>query len=409
MIMDEKMASAVGGRTARACESCLLRRARWYCRADDAFLCGGYDTSVHSANQLAKRHKRVRLQVAPLPSPFGKSRRSPGSLPSGDDSVMVPAWHGGFTRKARTPRKKSLGVDGVLIMKLASPVDHVPEMSSEFDVSTASMDDCDDFQCLVPVLDPFTEEGDCDLIEVGGGGEVGELDIGLLLPSEVDLEEFAVDMESLLEEVGKDEEAGIGEVKIKNELLLEDDKMPDDDDSQMAVLRNLEVAVAWDEAAADWDMGIRLPVGAAAVAGVGEELQEEKPAVMVAARDQTDNLGGGSNNEEKRTKMLLRLNYDRVITAWASHGSPWMSGGRPNLMPDDGWPKCTHGYGDPMGLRGHPFAGDGKGREARVSRYREKRRTRMFSKKIRYQVRKLNAEKRPRMKGRFVKRTPPFA
>lgn len=44
-------------------------------------------------------------------------------------------------------------------------------------------------------------------------------------------------------------------------------------------------------------------------------------------------------------------------------------------------------------------------REARVSRYREKRRTRLFAKKIRYQVRKLNAEKRPRMKGRFVKRT----
>jgi hypothetical protein len=38
-------------------------------------------------------------------------------------------------------------------------------------------------------------------------------------------------------------------------------------------------------------------------------------------------------------------------------------------------------------------------------RYKEKRRTRLFSKKIRYEVRKLNAEKRPRMKGRFVKRT----
>lgn len=49
--------------------------------------------------------------------------------------------------------------------------------------------------------------------------------------------------------------------------------------------------------------------------------------------------------------------------------------------------------------------GDDGGREARVSRYREKRRTRLFSKKIRYEVRKLNAEKRPRMKGRFVKRT----
>lgn len=55
----------------------------------------------------------------------------------------------------------------------------------------------------------------------------------------------------------------------------------------------------------------------------------------------------------------------------------------------------------------HPHGGGGSdiGREARVSRYREKRRTRLFSKKIRYEVRKLNAEKRPRMKGRFVKRT----
>ena len=62
-----------------------------------------------------------------------------------------------------------------------------------------------------------------------------------------------------------------------------------------------------------------------------------------------------------------------------------------------------HPYGELAGYGCHPIMGDG-GREARVSRYREKRRTRLFSKKIRYEVRKLNAEKRPRMKGRFVKR-----
>ncbi|CAN1760078.1 Protein CHLOROPLAST IMPORT APPARATUS 2, partial [Linum perenne] len=45
-----------------------------------------------------------------------------------------------------------------------------------------------------------------------------------------------------------------------------------------------------------------------------------------------------------------------------------------------------------------------KQREASVLRYKEKRQNRLFSKRIRYQVRKLNAEKRPRLKGRFVKR-----
>jgi len=42
-------------------------------------------------------------------------------------------------------------------------------------------------------------------------------------------------------------------------------------------------------------------------------------------------------------------------------------------------------------------------RVARLERYKEKRRNRQFSKKIRYTVRKLNAERRPRVKGRFVK------
>lgn len=37
-------------------------------------------------------------------------------------------------------------------------------------------------------------------------------------------------------------------------------------------------------------------------------------------------------------------------------------------------------------------------REASVLRYKQKRLNRLFSKRIRYEVRKLNAEKRPRMK-----------
>lgn len=68
--------------------------------------------------------------------------------------------------------------------------------------------------------------------------------------------------------------------------------------------------------------------------------------------------------------------------------------------------EVQHPYGGEWssGFGCHPAVMADGGREARVLRYREKRRTRLFSKKIRYEVRKLNAEKRPRMKGRFVKR-----
>lgn len=39
-----------------------------------------------------------------------------------------------------------------------------------------------------------------------------------------------------------------------------------------------------------------------------------------------------------------------------------------------------------------------------LERYREKRARRAYTKKIRYQLRKINADKRPRVKGRFVKK-----
>ncbi|XLR05415.1 hypothetical protein S83_071613 [Arachis hypogaea] len=44
-------------------------------------------------------------------------------------------------------------------------------------------------------------------------------------------------------------------------------------------------------------------------------------------------------------------------------------------------------------------------RVARVLRYKEKKKTRKFEKKIRYESRKAYAETRPRIKGRFAKRT----
>lgn len=50
-------------------------------------------------------------------------------------------------------------------------------------------------------------------------------------------------------------------------------------------------------------------------------------------------------------------------------------------------------------------ASKGKEREARLMRYREKRKNRRFHKTIRYASRKAYAETRPRIKGRFAKRT----
>ncbi|KAF7094799.1 hypothetical protein CFC21_097083, partial [Triticum aestivum] len=123
--------------------------------------------------------------------------------------------------------------------------------------------------------------------------------------------------------------------------------------------------------------------------------------------------GASADAQFTPRSLALNLNYEAIMENWGS--SPWADGERPHVKLDDCWPHDYYSLQEGAwmmgGVVGHGGEGLGTprlrmdgGREARVSRYREKRRTRLFSKKIRYEVRKLNAEKRPRMKGRFVKR-----
>ncbi|KAK6234575.1 hypothetical protein QUC31_018377 [Theobroma cacao] len=106
-----------------------------------------------------------------------------------------------------------------------------------------------------------------------------------------------------------------------------------------------------------------------------------------------ENLGFWEDDDEKRVSLNLNLNYQDVLDAWSDRGSLWAD--------DYSISKASNGYY--MGEV--PVMEEERARrEASVLRYKEKRQTRLFSKKIRYQVRKLNADKRPRLKGRFVKR-----
>lgn len=55
-------------------------------------------------------------------------------------------------------------------------------------------------------------------------------------------------------------------------------------------------------------------------------------------------------------------------------------------------------------VTGEPVAEFTRSRAECLERYREKKARRLYTKKIRYHLRKINADKRPRIKGRFVKK-----
>ncbi|KGN51334.1 zinc finger protein CONSTANS-LIKE 6 [Cucumis sativus] len=143
-------------------------------------------------------------------------------------------------------------------------------------------------------------------------------------------------------------------------------------------------------------------------------------------------------------QLWLKLDYEGILNAWPDKAPLFINGESPQTVPDlhDDPYLCSdsllsRNVMDGIGSEGHnssnntnnnsssnvwkvPEIGimkkeelilEGKEgwkmgqREASVLRYKEKRQSRLFSKRIRYEVRKLNAEKRPRMKGRFVKRS----
>ncbi|KAK9078903.1 hypothetical protein SSX86_002962 [Deinandra increscens subsp. villosa] len=102
-----------------------------------------------------------------------------------------------------------------------------------------------------------------------------------------------------------------------------------------------------------------------------------------------------SLNLENGPRLLLKLNYDEVLKAWSDKGTPLLE-------------KMSRQKSERIDIHTRLAAIDlfseNEGvREASIIRYKEKRRTWLFSKKIKYQVRKVNADRRPRSKGRFVK------
>ncbi|GJN23554.1 hypothetical protein PR202_gb11214 [Eleusine coracana subsp. coracana] len=343
------VAAALGARTARSCDGCMRRRARWHCPADDAFLCQACDAAVHSANPLARRHHRAASSSSAAVPDLEAEEEDSASGIVGDDDIDMSDQHGLLSLEEededllyRVPEFDPM------LAELYNPVAEADDDKAEQKPPPA---------CLISSLAETTTSSE---FIIASGSMTAEADGGLSAFDVPDMElaSFAADMECLL----------MGVEEGFDDLGFLDEEKPQ--------VMNLGFAMDHHQ----------FEVTTAAAAP--EEQREEK--------------------KRKRPEMILKLDYEGVIASWARDGgsSPWFHGERPRLDPGGySWPDLFTAGIRGGGLVGNVTAVTGGEREARVSRYREKRRTRLFAKKIRYEVRKLNAEKRPRMKGRFVKRT----
>ncbi|WZZ56721.1 hypothetical protein YC2023_056828 [Brassica napus] len=123
-----------------------------------------------------------------------------------------------------------------------------------------------------------------------------------------------------------------------------------------------------------------------------EDVKEEEKSLS------TDHEGSSSgfwdnmstDYEDRELGLKLNLNHQEVIDAWSDRRQQSL------------WTDTSMLMAPANALyRGEvPVMDEERNtrREASVLRYKEKRQSRLFSKKIRYEVRKFNADKRPRFK-----------
>ncbi|KAJ1293823.1 hypothetical protein BS78_01G098200 [Paspalum vaginatum] len=94
--------------------------------------------------------------------------------------------------------------------------------------------------------------------------------------------------------------------------------------------------------------------------------------------------------------LLLKLDYEDILAAWADCAPLYIGDGADAPGPQEidamsaGGGGAVRACGGCVGRDG----GGGGGRAERVRRYKEKRRNRLFAKRIRYEVRRVNAIKR---------------
>ncbi|KAG8076284.1 hypothetical protein GUJ93_ZPchr0006g44590 [Zizania palustris] len=323
------LAGAMGAKAARACDGCLRRRARWYCAADDAFLCQGCDTSVHSANPLARRHERLRLRPS-----------SPLMPSAGRREEVVPAW---FKRKARTPRSHAKSVGELRSRRLVVPGGDSPEerkgdgeVEEELLYRVPIFDPALAEFCSPPPLEDAAAAGSCcdedSAVENPTKPDVmpsppsmpffpeSHTNFG---PTDAELREFAADMEALLGH-GLDDSKDDDSFCMETLGLIE----PVDEDTGRVKVEtdgNFGLTLAWcrdlDTEASGEMLDIDFDCGSPQAATPDEKVASSGP---------------GAEVQFLQGSLALSLNYEAIIESWGS--SPWTDGERPNVKLDDYWP-----------------------------------------------------------------------
>ncbi|KAL3525799.1 hypothetical protein ACH5RR_014171 [Cinchona calisaya] len=348
---------------ARVCDTCRSAACTVYCRADSAYLCSGCDARIHTANKVASRHERVWICEACERAPAAfLCKADAASLCTTCDSDI----HSANPLARRHHRVPIMPIPGTLYG--------------------------------TPATDP-------------GGSIIGQA------TEEAEDGFFTQDVDETIDENDEDEAASW--------LLLNPTVKTSKNNSS-----NNEMFFGGDVVDDEYLDLVEYSSSQENQYNINHHHQQQQHLAVPQKSYGGDSVvpvrsGGGGKDQlqlqlqlQNQQSFQLGLDYEASNTGYAypasmSHSVSFSSMDC-GVVPDSTMSDVSISHHRPPKGTIDLFVNNPiqtpqqltpMDREARVLRYREKKKTRKFEKTIRYASRKAYAETRPRIKGRFAKRT----
>ncbi|KAK4367649.1 hypothetical protein RND71_011441 [Anisodus tanguticus] len=362
---------------ARVCDSCHSAACTVYCRADSAYLCAGCDARIHAASLVASRHERVWVCEA--------CERAPAAFLCKADAASLCAScdadiHSANPLARRHHRVPIMPIPGTLYGPPA--VDTVGSGSMMIGGPTGEGTEDDGFLSMIQDADDTTidEEGEDEAASwlllnppvknnVNKNNNNQHNNYGMLFGGEV-----------------VDDYLNLAEYGGNNQF-----------NDQYSVNQQQQQHYSVPQKSYGGDSVVPVQDG------------QGKSLILYHQQQQ---------HQSHHLNFRLGMEYENSNTGYGypatmSH-SVSISSMDVSVVPESALSETSNSHPRPPKGTIDLFSGPPiqippqltpMDREARVLRYREKKKNRKFEKTIRYASRKAYAETRPRIKGRFAKRT----
>nr|ABB17664.1 Hd1 [Oryza sativa Indica Group]AEP02792.1 heading day 1 [Oryza rufipogon x Oryza sativa]AEP02830.1 heading day 1 [Oryza rufipogon]AIP90390.1 HD1 [Oryza sativa]ABB17665.1 Hd1 [Oryza sativa Indica Group] len=350
---------------ARPCDGCRAAPSVVYCRADAAYLCASCDARVHAANRVASRHERVRVCEACERAPAALACRADAAALCVACDVQVHSANPLARRHQRVPVAPlpaiTIPATSVLAEAVVATATVLGDKDEEVDSWLLLSKDSDNNNNNNNNNDNDNKDNN-NSNSSNNGMYFGEVD------EYFDLVGYNSYYDNRIEN-NQDQQYGMHEQQEQQQQQQEMQKEFAEKEGSECVVPS-QITMLSEQQHSGYGV-------------VGADQAASMTAGVSAYTDSISNSISFSSMEAGIVpdSTVIDMPNSRILTP----------AGAINLF-----------SGPSLQMSLHFSSMD---REARVLRYREKKKARKFEKTIRYETRKAYAEARPRIKGRFAKRS----